>query len=428
VWVIRFALAAVGALVLSRLLLLHVFAGRERATGGLEQITVPEALLLPSQEADLNRLRDAILASQCRSELRLIQMLGRWGEGKSFLARRLPTWLEKQNSGDHVSVSCVVVDVWKYETEPKLHLAIVEEILSHRAFLYPYGWLLYPFTLVAARLVRNLHLEMALRGSKAAIDVPFAPPHLFGQRALERMLRRAQRRRYMTVVVLDEVDRAAPNVAQAALALMHRALDQPGVVVVLVYVPEMIQFKAFNPLVPALPDIESTMQAVLYAQLCISKPGPIVDWDGTYEDSSLATTLRTAFATSDADLRGELVERFSEKYLGTSQVRLSKLSHEDVTVILMLPVLSTAVERLRGIPPARDHELRTALTTALTRWKEWGYQAAEAPTVRVLLGELFRHFDTIPNRSEGGGYTAEFVAKVVLAAFDAAGVSEGAGG
>jgi hypothetical protein len=68
------------------------------------------------------------------------------------------------------------------------------------------------------------------------------------------------------VIVLDEIDRATPRVAQSAMTFALRSLDMPGVVVVLSYVDEIIRYKVFNPLVKSLPDLASTMEPVIFDQ------------------------------------------------------------------------------------------------------------------------------------------------------------------
>lgn len=187
----------------------------------------------------------------------LVAVRGEWGSGKSHALRAMARSLEA-DGGTQV----VWVDVWRYESEPDLHYAIVEQVASHPKNLFPWGWWWYPASLALQHLVYTLErfqarIRLSIRAGE--LDLNFGMP-LRWQKALESLVR------YKVVVfVLDEIDRATPAVAQAALTIARRALHLPGCKVFISYVPEQLRYKAFNPLSPAFsPDLVSTFLTVLH--------------------------------------------------------------------------------------------------------------------------------------------------------------------
>lgn len=117
-------------------------------------------------------------------------------------------------STDRPMAAVVTVDVWKHQNEPDLHAAIVERVLSLRPMWYPYGWLRFPLSLFFIRLVKELRLSLSAGSqTKTQLEIPLTLPRLTGQHALETAVARCRQRGWRTVIVLDEVDRAAPPVA-----------------------------------------------------------------------------------------------------------------------------------------------------------------------------------------------------------------------
>lgn len=261
------ALALVLGYLLSKLALLHRFS----AFHGAQVLRRPEELerLLPFQTADLEKLRKAVLAGRVHDGARVVQLVGRWGEGKSFLIERFGIYMEHQRENDTKPTNLcavILIDVWEQQNEPNLHLAIVEQILGHKRYWYPYGWLLYPLSLYLTWLTKEAKLAISAGSTmNAKVELPVSLPPPTGKRTLERLVARVRAKNCRTVVVLDEIDRATPQVAQAAITLARRSLNLPGVIVVLAYVDELIRYKAFNPLVDCLPDLGSTMRAVIFA-------------------------------------------------------------------------------------------------------------------------------------------------------------------
>ncbi len=454
VWELRAVLAVVLGTLVGKLLLLHRFAGFH----GAKVRRVPEELdrLLPFQRQDLERLREAILHGRL-DEARVVQLAGRWGEGKSFLLERLGLYLAHAPEAGHSDDPCavVVVNVWEQQSEPDLHLAIVEEILGHRCHWYPYAWLRYPLSLVLAQTVKELRLKVSAgSSSKTEIELPLRAPRPTGKRALARLVARAQRQGWRTVVVLDEADRAAPPMAQAAVTLALRSLDIPGVVVVLAYVDELLRYKAFNPLIDSLPDLGSTMRAVIFAegpdrgradqpggadgslrrrdawehademQLPSQTPSPPASGEqrrATDRDGQrLSEALRLEYAGASPETRRVLQRRFAEKYLGSRPIEMRRPDDRDVArMVVTFDTLSYLVRDLVGA--GNEAAVVAAVELALTTWRNRRMKTHEVAPLRSLKGELFRRLSSLDlDQHEMKQVSPQFVAAVVLAAYDAA--------
>ncbi|MGH3926826.1 MAG: P-loop NTPase fold protein, partial [Pseudonocardiaceae bacterium] len=319
---------------------------------------------------------------------------------------------EVNKSRQDIQCAVVVVDVWQQQSEPDLYLAVIEEILGHRQYWWPYGWLLYPMWLFLGRAVKEARLA-ASAGSKAnaKIEVPLALPRPTGQRSFVRLVSRVRERGCRTVVVLDEIDRAAPSVAQSALTLARRSLDMPGVVVVLAYVDELIRYKAFNPLIDTLQDLGSTMRAVLFDEgpdsggpdrpggdLSESELGSLREWEAWqhaeelqlasggsdtsvsqpqsasasqseraqgrdhphyHDNQRLSEAVRLSYANASPARRRHLQRRFAERYLASNPIRLQRPADDDVAeMVVKFDTLSYLVAGLMGedslLPKTRE--------------------------------------------------------------------------
>lgn len=454
--VLRVAVVGATAYLVGKLVLLHRFS----ALHGTRVMHEPDDLarLLDYQQKDLERLRTAVLTGRSDSSPPVVQLVGRWGDGKSYLLERLGSYAEQHDDTRRGVGICavVVVNVWEHQTEPDLHLAIVERVLGHRRFWFRYGWLRYPLTLYLVRVTKDVKVTLSAGGSKAEAEVKVPRPT--GKVDLERLVTRVRRLGCRTVVVLDEIDRAVPLVAQAAVTLSVQALNIPGVVVVLSYVDELIRYKAFNPLITTLPDLASTMSAVIFAagperdMLTAATPGSLARWDawraagnefddGTPgngrvpgsakpDESRLDDALRLAYAYSDVNGRKELQRQASEKYLGTRPIRVRPFGTADVArMVVDFDGLAQPVGELVGArvgpgegnaAPAPDGgqsmrtQLMSAIADALTNYND---TVNVMPPVRALEGELYRRFTDIGlDRWEAATVSPQFIAAVVLAA------------
>ncbi|HVM14253.1 MAG TPA: P-loop NTPase fold protein [Egibacteraceae bacterium] len=345
---VGFLLSLLVAAILLKLVLLRRYAIAARSRHG----SLAELDLLPTQGKDLARLGAAILAQPRDEPARLIRLEGRWGDGKSFVLRRLETHLQEHNPGGQ---AVVVVDVWKHEAEPSLHLAIFEELLATPCYLRWGGWLQYPVLLIPGRYLSSALMKLSLKLRAATFDLPVGMPALPWQRHLERVVARHRRRGQVTVIVLDEIDRAAPLMAQTAITLALRSLDVSGAVVVMSYVEPVLRYKAFNPSVqPSLPDLGSTMEALLFvAQFDRARPALERDHESrsleAWWPSPLMTDsqsekrppypapvevrLRRGFEGTSTDARLRLQLHFDERFLGRSGIKLRPLTIKDAAAL-----------------------------------------------------------------------------------------------
>ena len=312
----------------------------------------------------------------------------------------------------------VLVDVWKHEAEPDLHLAILEELLSSPAYLR--DWFLYPVSILAGKYVRrpdrvsrrqpmspgqsgnNVRVRLA---RQPQLDVPVALPRLLWQSSFERLTDRRRRHGCRTVIVLDEIDRASVEMAQVTATLTRRSLDLPGVIVVLSFVEPLILYKAFNPLLDRLlPDLHSTMEAVIFEEaferhrstLRSPKDDSVHRWWATDESRSLTTAvppapggssappdpidlptwLRLGYAGASSGTRRRLQERFSEKFLGRRPIILQPLKHDELAAILvMFEDLGELLRRLQVHGPS----VQAGITEVLDKWEELQHVTRPAP-------------------------------------------------
>jgi hypothetical protein len=264
----RLPVAVLLAILFAKLLLLHRHATREYAHRPPRTSSPP---LLPSQQEYLDEIRNLVID---RGSDRVLPLEGRQGEGKSFLIQRLKDiWDGRQGTP-----AVVIVDVWRQQKESDLQAAILEALFSHRAYLARLGWLQVPASFLLARWISALreatsNLEFGLKSSKAKLELKLDIPGIRWQTHFERITTRRAWRGGDTVVVLDELDRATPAVTQAALTLARRSVGVRGVTVVIPYIRSHIRYKAFNPLQPALPDLQSSMDAILYEERFSSRSG-----------------------------------------------------------------------------------------------------------------------------------------------------------
>ncbi len=473
-WGTRVVLGSGCVVLLGKVLLLHRFSACHRAKPRRDAKDEHDRLL-PFQRDVLGQIEEAIWLAKFRDEAHLIQLQGRFGESKSFLLDRLDLLLNRPANaqpadsrlpGDHAAV--VNVNVWAYQSEPDLFLAIVEEILGHWRYWYPYGWLRYPLILFLARTAKESKLAFkSALGTEAEVQVPLGLPRPTGQRALERLAARVRAHGGRTVVVLDEVDRAAPQVAQAAASLALNSLRIPGVVVVLSYVDEVMRYKVFNPLIPTIPDIASTMQALIFSDgpdqaTKENRGGRLHPESGASEDSlarwpvfgtltkaknnheagmyrfalnqeplkleavPLDDLLKLGWAWASPGDRLRLQNRMAERYLATHPIRIPKPGNNDLAAMLLrFETISALVAHLLGRsleelkqPTVRD-ALTTAVTKALENWQDRMKPNLDMAPIRRLEGEVFRRLSALRRQSPPARSVA-FIAAVVVVAYQAA--------
>ncbi len=430
---VRIGLVPALVVLVGKMILLHRYAAM--ACSRVRRPRSELGRLLETQRRDLEAVVDRIRVGRGPQDLdegRVVQLQGRWGDGKSFIVRRLEAALRPAPRPSHRprpirqrAPAVVHIDVWKYETEPDLHLAIFEEVLAAPCNLAALGWLTYPLTVLPSRYLSTLLVKLSASKGGVAVEVPVRLPRLAWPRPLERVVARQRRRRRQTVIILDEVDRSSPSVAQAAVTMVRRSLDLPGVAVVLVYVDELMRYKVFNPLVrPVLPDLGSTMEAVIYErafdhQGALDPPplgmqaddpsgvsrwwpaGPEVDVSGIppaathlhYEappgrpsEVQLSPWLQRGFAGASEPLRRQLQARMAEKFLGSSPVQVTELEANDIVdMIERFDTLRDLAVKVGG--GAYDSDKRDAILSTLRQNSGAGVRVAP---VRALEGELVK--------------------------------------
>jgi hypothetical protein len=436
-------------LIDGKVFLLHRFGRRtERARDG-----AGAPRLLPSQERDVERLSHLVTTGD-RESGQVIPIQGRWGEGKSFMLRCAKRLWDEDGRPD--SPTMVIVDVWQQETEVDLQISIIEALLSHRRFLSGYRWLRIPTAFLFARSFAYLANSAStvklklLAGSSADVEADLKLPRLRWQPLFQRIVaaNSATRR---TVIALDEVDRATPAIAQAALTLARRSADVPGVTVLIPYIRPLMRYKAFNPLLPTLPDLASSMEAVLYED-ALGRPagaadtadpaarGSIHDWLKSVPPALAGAAAGAGAPAKDAAPRGEisdllmrsymsvprehremLVTKFEEKYLGPASLRLHQPNYDDVAAMLFtFSDLREIVQRLlREQSPNGDTAKR------VEDYVKNGYEAWDSavgiPPLRALHSALYSIFSAADEVAKSSvTYSDVDIATLAVVALDSA--------
>jgi hypothetical protein len=425
--------------------------------------------LLKSQQGLVDELTRIVLSDGVDEAPRLIALRGGWGSGKSFLLQVFRRRLEAD--GDKGGKAVVVhVDVWRHSTERDLHLALFEALLSHPE-VPPFPALLrYPVTLVPvlwlryfSRVLQRGQIEVS--GLKVALTLPV----LLWQKSLEHAVAVTRRRGRRVVWILDEIDRCSPELAQGAVALARRALSLPGSIVILPFVPEQLRYKVFNPLRLSRPDLDSTLQALIFDYATgvdpsrpmmealqmkkllqglppVRRPGTLRR-AGAAEDSSppdaellpgleevFAWRLACWFGEAGAGVRNRLAYLFEEKYL-SMVLPIPKLGLEDaVEMVEVFPTLRPYFEQFlsrNGLHEDDRDALRRGLTAALRKYLDRpGTQDRRQPVpmIRHLEGELLLQLrdlaqapaalvDQAPDGYDGRAYARTALATALILAF-----------
>lgn len=225
-----------------------------------------------------------------------------------------------------------------------------------------------------------------------------------------------------------------------------------------------MRYKAFNPLADCLPNLGSTMQALIFAtgpdRGRDNQPGGPLDsankpegaggslrrwasWQKAEElqladkrgnstvvvsngngdeppasqdrQHRLCEALRLAYAGASPHDRRVLQRHFAQRFLGSRPIELQRLGDHDVAKMLVrFDTLSYLVRDIVG--PGNEDQAVTAAEQALTTWKGWHTPTPEVASIRELEGELFHRLSSVTIRP----VSPEFVAAVVVAAYDAA--------
>jgi hypothetical protein len=423
----RVALLALVAYLLCKVVLLGTLLHPEEAPahGGWQDE------LLPNQERALGDLLEALDAARTRPRGTNIRLVGDWGNGKSRVLGALASLLEDSadgTSGIRVAIGGVTVpvhhvavelDIWKHETEADMHRSVVKRVLGHPRYVGRVGWLGYPVSLLLAPLMHGARVSLPFT-QQATVDLDVVMPKLAWQHALENQVARIGRR-CTTVLIVDEIDRAAPPAVQSFVALTARSLDLPKLRVVVAHVGNVMSFKAFNPLTLQPPDLRSTASAFLYdaagddVAACLrGAPAPEGATEGKGADGSSgkgkdrAQRPRPASSPVDDALaqwfvglsKGEQIRiqrSLEERFSGSQPVPLTSFRHDDFA---RLVTTSSEVRPhlARLLPADADLEvLRVAITNALATADGAAARAdtSPMPSLRSFVHHLNLHCNAV---------------------------------
>jgi hypothetical protein len=374
--------------------------------------------VIPSQKIAVDAIID--LLEKCRTDRPgpIIGLRGKWGSGKSYLIGVLHDRLASKPN----PVALIHINVWREESQSDLHLEIVRQITAHPEVLCRCLDVLPPEFAAASwlgilrkMLPDGLHLKMDFKA--ATMDTNMTFPMLW-QHVLKRIVDEfCLKNQRKIVVVLDEIDRADPAMSQATIMLARRALELPGVSVILPFVPEHLAYKVFNPLQCYSPDLAANMFAILAehaplssADICMSR--------GTL-DTALESTVRratsvagTASAKSQSNLdrgaplpaheavpssdkpfiervRPEVESALAQRFLGEKeeasearqlrQKRLQELfSEKYVATFIEIPTLEAA--DIAWLVVHSDAEIFAHIRARLMKWVQSSLETTENQT------------------------------------------------
>lgn len=391
----------------------------KRGLSGLIRVDLPSPPLLPSQKTFVESMTAQLSSFDLIHPGPLWAIKGGWGSGKSFLMEALHRELEANEQ-----VAVVYIHIWREQTEHDLHLAIVEAILSHPKLLLE-CFSAYPNSMVLRKIghffsrVMPFGMKVANGSLEVLLDPQKALP-MIAQQDLEQVVACARRKGLRIVTILDEVDRATIPVAQAAIVLTRRALNLPGLAVVLPYVEGQLRRKVFTPLHDFSPDLHQTFLANLEHQHPIT-PSESKETEqlamrlhfagsngkDVAEDNHESPRLRKSthwslrrelhdeallrqFWNLNKQNRSRLIEQSEEKYL-SKRVNLPRLIDMDIPAVLHFPSVKASL-------PKDWHPFLPGEKRGLA----FGKATTQAPSILLFPGSppAIRHFE---------GYLAEYL-------------------
>lgn len=377
---------------------------------------------------------------------------GDFGSGKSFLLHQLERCLagasnkvlaysdsrdpQEVSPTTEADIPYVKIQVWSEETEHDLQFAILRGLLLHPAVLFTSLWqeMLTPSltTRLALRQLQRAVRQIRLKTSVVEFDVNTGvllpwQPYLVKLTALAPT---------GMVIVLDEIDRSVPKSAQAAMTIVKRSLDLPGISVIVPYVPDQIRYKVFNPLTCEINDLSSSMFADIWGVLLKERKDnellrtllaqePFKQHSEKTGADSTATTvqktivreripqpsvleatdwLRNGLSAWYLDWLDEMgltgyeriVRRFEEKYL-PHRIEIPSLQPHDIyPLVSAVPELAAALRSI-GVHLSPDI-LRQACQNAYKQaWKSRGAPRVNLRQFITLLDERFARMNATPD-------------------------------
>lgn len=367
--------------------------------------------LLPSQLATVARI-EAQIHSNAGLHGAVIPVRGEWGSGKSTvvgaIARRAP--LEEDGADGDPRCACVVeVLAWRHQAAPSLDGAIFARIV-HTPDVVRLAWLQIPVFKLLWRTAVPYGLKFRFLGLGAEVDPNTANP-LAWDRELEAIGALLGRKGHRLVVVLDEVDRCEPIAAQRFVTLVARFLHRPNIVTIFPYVPHQLAFKVFNPINAVLPELRSTLQAVLWERANRADLAEGFRFDLRKETSGAGPEAKgpsteTSWSAGGGVSSTDRVDRFLDEYF----VQIAAGSSEEAVLqdlfeakllgrnpILMAPLSARDVEDLvsgAALPSLDEYELTPPQRLALARFarERWEAEAAEHGRLASPFSRSIRQF------------------------------------
>lgn len=291
----------------------------------------------------------------------------------------------------------VKLNVWEYEDYDDLQFGAMQTLLAHPKVLEGYGWLDFPLWMLAREWggLRFRSFEFAWGSNKANADGRLRLPW---QSRFERIVARQHLAGRRVVFVLDELERANAPATQGALTLISRSLSQPGLVVVVSFVEEMIRFKAFHPDMVVLEDLRDTVAGHLHNEWLKTQDAHTPDALGSAgsntdprrlitQDRALAFNVLAGQFMQQAGSTAwsEYYQQMTERYLRYS-VRLGQPDCGDLLAFLTLPEIRVGFETGFGEPKYQ----------ALLEWVAQQVEIKDSPLrkietqIRWLKGDLLK--------------------------------------
>lgn len=238
--------------------------------------SVAEALrnkLLPTQNDLIDRFFSVLTKNGDRPNQ--ITLTGGWGSGKSTVVNNLD-WAQflprhaNQKDGRKRPARFVFahINVWHYSDPFSFEDRLMHDIFINPEVMRLGGWTIYAPTRPGLRLFlwivelwskrRILGRSNNKRGELGVADV-FAPAEVRYSERFERLAKRIQQAGSTLVVVVDEIDRSPSDIAQVALTVINRSMNNKESTIVTVSNHNHLLRKAFDPSKVQTADLRSTV-------------------------------------------------------------------------------------------------------------------------------------------------------------------------
>ena len=203
----------------------------------------------------------------------LVSIEGAWGSGKTVCVDDFERWARR--SGDAVVVN---IKAGQLEAEEHIESALMRTIIRNWDVASQGGWLAVPALGIvfsqgkdilkfAIWLTRSLISSTPQSQEAHAHDT--SAHKVLWYNTLRAIVCRITRKRLLTskrktfCLIVDDIDRCSPIVAQRIMTLLRRFFDIPGLTIITPFVREQLYYKAFNPDQELLTDLAATAEAYL---------------------------------------------------------------------------------------------------------------------------------------------------------------------